>query len=76
MSVCNRTGSRQAIAGGIDVVGYTCMENDVLFRGFEGAIGAGDYAVFDNVGAYTNVLRPPFIRECPAILGWDASTSR
>jgi len=63
------------INGKLDIVGYTCMEHDVLFAGFEGELAAGDYVVFDNVGAYTNVLRPPFIRECPPMLGWSSKTN-
>ncbi|HEV8619517.1 MAG TPA: hypothetical protein VGQ79_00665, partial [Nitrospiraceae bacterium] len=62
----------RTIQGKLDIVGYTCMEHDVLFAGFEGTLAVGDYVVFDNVGAYTNVLRPPFIRECPAMLGWSS----
>jgi diaminopimelate decarboxylase len=67
-------GRSPRLTGRFDIVGYTCMENDVLFRGFEGTLGVGDYAVFQNVGAYTNVLRPPFIRECPPMLGWNYET--
>jgi diaminopimelate decarboxylase len=52
----------------IDLVGYTCMEHDCLFSGFKGAVQVGDFAVFENVGAYTNVLKPPFIRPAPPIL--------
>ena len=48
--------------GRYDVVGYTCMEDDILHRGYSGAISPGDVAVFGNVGAYTLVLKPPFIR--------------
>lgn len=59
----------RSVIGDIDIVGYTCMEHDVLYAGFDGELSAGDWVVFDNVGAYTNVLRPPFIRECPAMLG-------
>ncbi len=29
---------------------------------------AGDYIIFKNVGAYTVVLRPPFIRPAPPIV--------
>jgi diaminopimelate decarboxylase len=68
-------GGRPTLSGRFDIVGYTCMENDVLFKGFEGTLGVGDYAVFQNVGAYTNVLRPPFIRECPPMLGWNYETN-
>lgn len=52
----------------LDLVGYTCMENDCLYRGYKGKLGIGDYVVFDNVGSYTNVLRPPFINPAPPIL--------
>ena len=51
-----------------DIVGSTCMEGDYLYTSYQGKIKANDYAVFDNVGSYTNVLRPPFINPAPAIL--------
>ena len=56
-----------------DLVGYTCMENDCLYRGFTGVLAPGDFVVFENVGAYTNVLRPPFINPAPPILSFSAS---
>lgn len=52
----------------MDLVGYTCMENDCLYRDYQGVLAAGDYVIFDNVGAYTNVLRPPFINPAAPIL--------
>ncbi|MBK8011010.1 MAG: hypothetical protein IPK13_06640 [Deltaproteobacteria bacterium] len=54
--------SGRAITGPTDVVGYTCMEDDVLHRGFEGELRRGHILVFENVGAYTLVLKPPFIQ--------------
>jgi diaminopimelate decarboxylase len=59
----------------VDVVGYTCMEHDCLYRGYRGALRPGDFVVFENVGAYTVVMQPPFIRPAPAILVWDGETS-
>lgn len=59
--------------GNIEMVGYTCMESDVLFDGDAGPVSVGDYVVFDNIGAYTNVFKPPFIKACPPMLGWSAS---
>lgn len=56
-----------------DIVGYTCMEDDVLFSGYTGELMPGDFLVFENVGAYTNVLKPPFIAPCPPILSLDAA---
>jgi diaminopimelate decarboxylase len=57
------------------VVGYTCMEHDCLYRGYEGAVRPGDFVVFENVGAYTVVMKPPFIRPAPAILVCDGGDS-
>ena len=44
-----------------DVVGYTCKDNDVLIRDCMAALHAGTLVEFQNVGAYTFVLKPPFI---------------
>lgn len=44
-----------------DLVGYTCIEDDVVFRGFTGNIGIGDKILFENVGAYSNTFSPQFI---------------
>lgn len=62
----------EAMQGPLDITGYTCMEDDVLFRGFQGALKVGDWVGFTNVGAYTNVLKPPFIRPAPAMATVDA----
>lgn len=45
----------------LDISGYTCMENDYLYKNFEGSLQIGDYLVFDNVGSYSVVFKPPFI---------------
>ena len=55
----------------IDIVGYTCMEDDYLYRNFNGTLSMDDYIVFKNVGAYTLVLKPPFIHPSPAVLVCD-----
>jgi diaminopimelate decarboxylase len=46
-----------------------------LYRGYEGAVRPGDFVVFENVGAYTVVMKPPFIRPAPAILVCDGGDS-
>lgn len=51
-----------------EVVGYTCMEHDLLHSGLDASLGEGDFVVFSNVGAYTVVMKPPFIRGAPAVL--------
>lgn len=45
-----------------EFVGYTCLEHDVMYRNYNGEIAVGDYIVFGNVGGYSNVSKPPFIR--------------
>lgn len=45
----------------VDLVGYTCIEGDVLYSGYKGRIQEGDYVVFSNVGSYSIVMKPPFI---------------
>ena len=49
-----------------DIVGYTCLEQDVLWRGYTGTLGVGDLLLFGNVGGYSIVSKPQFIRpNCP-----------
>ncbi|MDT8425488.1 MAG: hypothetical protein RQ733_05890 [Methyloprofundus sp.] len=64
------SGSHQQ--GVFDIVGSTCMEDDILHHNYSGQLGVNDYIVFDNVGAYTNVLRPPFINFASPILSINA----
>ncbi len=53
------------------IVGYTCMESDQLYVGFSGQIGKGDRLVFGDVGAYSLVEKPPFIRPGCAMIEID-----
>jgi diaminopimelate decarboxylase len=54
-----------------DIVGYTCLENDYLYSGYNGTLNVGDYCRFKNVGAYTIVFKPPFIKLAPPIFLLD-----
>jgi diaminopimelate decarboxylase len=55
-----------------DIVGYTCMEKDYLAREIHDELPQrGDYIIFENVGAYTIVFNPPFIKERPSIVALD-----
>lgn len=45
----------------LDMAGYTCIEGDYLYRHYSGELAKGDIVVFDNVGSYSVVLKPPFI---------------
>ncbi len=50
-----------------DLVGITCMENDVLGK-YTGSLNIGDLIIFKNVGAYTLSFRPNFIFAEPEIV--------
>lgn len=63
---------QKKLKNSVDIVGYTCMEHDCLYEGYQGEIGTGDYVVFENMGAYTIVFKPPFIRPNPPIISYDS----
>jgi diaminopimelate decarboxylase len=73
--LANPDASRQ-LDGLVDLVGYTCMEHDCLYPEYHGAVRLGDIAVFHNMGAYTLVFKPPFIRPNPPIVGYDSNSER
>lgn len=50
------------------VVGYTCIEKDIISNNYLGKINVGDFAEISNVGSYSNVMKPPFIKAAPTIL--------
>lgn len=54
-------GARRGVYTDLDMVGYTCIESDVLYRGYSGELAAGDFVVFENCGSYSIVMKPPFI---------------
>ena len=62
-------GGNQQDVQDTNLVGYTCLEQDVLYRGYTGKIAVGDYVEFGNVGGYSLVDKPPFIQpNCSMIL--------
>lgn len=71
----NNNQNKQQIFIDIDFGGYTCVESDYLYRGFNGNLAVGDYVVFDNVGSYSVVLKPPFILPNFAIVDYNDETS-
>ena len=51
-----------------EFVGYTCLEHDEMYKGYQGKLGVGDFVIFGNVGGYSNVSKPPFILwNCPMV---------
>ena len=55
----------------LDLVGYTCMEDDVLYYACPTSVSVGDVIVFNNIGAYSLVFKPPFIRTMPPVVTRD-----
>lgn len=45
----------------IDIVGYTCIESDVIYKNYCGELSVGDTIVISNCGSYSLVMKPPFI---------------
>lgn len=45
----------------VDIVGYTCIEGDVLQKNYCGKLAVGDFIVVRNCGSYSLVMKPPFI---------------
>jgi diaminopimelate decarboxylase len=50
------------------IVGYTCIESDVLTANHDGILHIGDFVKYKNVGSYSVVMRPPFIKPSFAIV--------
>lgn len=45
----------------LDMVGFTCIEGDVLNKDYCGELAAGDVIIINNCGSYSLVMKPPFI---------------
>lgn len=54
-------GQAQTVFENADIVGFTCIEGDVLQNNYCGALAIGDYIVIGNCGSYSVVMKPPFI---------------
>lgn len=64
----NVFGENEEHFDNINLTGYTCLEQDVMYEGYTGKMAVGNYVVFKNVGGYSNVTKPPFIApNCPMI---------
>lgn len=54
-------GTEQKEYDAIDLVGFTCIEGDVLYKDYAGKLAVGDSVVISNCGSYSLVMKPPFI---------------
>lgn len=52
----------------LDMVGFTCIEGDVIYKNYNGELAIGDSIVISNCGSYSLVMKPPFILPNFAVL--------
>ncbi len=45
----------------MDLVGFTCIEGDIIYKNYCGKLAKGDAVVISNCGSYSIVMKPPFI---------------
>ena len=55
-------------AQNFQIVGFTCIEGDVLTECLTSPLSPSDVLAFGNVGSYSVVMRPPFILPSNPIL--------
>lgn len=55
-------GNQQNHYDKIDIMGFTCLEQDVMVPEWAGELAEGDVMVFDNCGGYSIVEKPQFIK--------------
>lgn len=46
----------------IDIMGYTCLEQDLMYENYKEGLAKGDVLMFENVGGYSIVSKPQFIK--------------
>ena len=51
-----------------DIMGFTCLEQDYIFKAFPEKVRVGDVIEFRNIGGYSVVYKPPFIQPCCAMV--------
>lgn len=54
-------GQKTTNYGKIDLVGFTCIEGDVIYKNYSGELAKEDVVVISNCGSYSIVMKPPFI---------------
>lgn len=64
-------GNEMVSCEGATFAGYTCLEHDHMYEGFNGDIAIGDIVQFRNVGSYSNVFKSPFILPNCAMIQLD-----
>lgn len=61
VSVINEGGDQHEYPK-LDIMGYTCLEQDLMSSDFSKPIAVDDVLIFENVGGYSVVEKPQFIK--------------
>ena len=69
-------GRKQESFPNLDIMGFTCLEQDLMYPQFDRPLAEGDILVFNNVGGYSIVSKPQFIKPQSAmyVLKTDGTT--
>lgn len=54
--------SKHNLNAPLDLTGYTCLEQDIIYKEFPESVAVGDIIELRNVGGYSIVYKPPFIQ--------------
>ena len=71
--ICDGTGDE--LPAPLDLTGFTCLEQDVLYKDFPEPVCVGDVIELRNVGGYSVVYKPPFIQPNCAMVSIDENNS-
>lgn len=71
MKVYNPSGCLEEFFG-VDIAGFTCIESDYLYRNYSGVLAESSIVIFENVGSYSLVFKPPFIMPNCAVLEFQS----
>lgn len=63
-----RCGNGEESKDNPDIMGFTCLEQDYIFKEFPDKVKVGDVIEFRNIGGYSVVYKPPFIQPCCAMV--------
>ena len=63
-----KIGANENSNSPVDLTGFTCLEQDTLFKDFPESVSVGDIIEFRNIGGYSVVYKPPFIQPCCAMV--------
>lgn len=68
-------GEEQHIFPNLDIMGFTCLEQDLMYPGFDRSLAKDDILIFNNVGGYSIVSKPQFIKPQCAMFALKSDNS-